>query len=161
MSTFKRLTQQGRTLVARDEKDNPVQALALEQPVSKKTWRKALKELTNDGADIHVVLMNLAKGVPIVHRFGGMESEPIIPSPEVMRAAAMDLHRIMHGKEVAETEVIKAEEEAAKAQQLAAYSTQELLAKLLADESARAQLRALLQTSEYAEFVSLPEGEKK
>jgi hypothetical protein len=161
MSAFKKLTQQGRTLVARDEKGSPVQALALDQPINKKTWRKALKELTNDGADIHVVLVNLSKGVPIVHRFGGLESEPIIPSPEVMRAAAMDLHRIMHGKEVAETEVIKAEEEAAKAQQLAAYSTQELLAKLLADESARVQLKQLLENENYAEFVPvLPEGDK-
>jgi hypothetical protein len=74
-----------------------------------------------------------------------------------MRAAAMDLHRIMHGKEVAETEVIKAEEEAVKAQQLAAYSTQELLAKLLADETARMHLKQLLANEEYAEFAPLLE----
>lgn len=141
--SFRRMVQQGSYVVLRDENNKPV-AKQLVISNDKKSWREALKKLTNNGEDVHVVLYNLARGTPIIHKLpDGRESEPVVPSPEVMRAAAMDLHRMMHGKEVAETEVIKAEEEAQKMQQLSAMSTRAILE----------ELKPLLEANEPAELI--------
>ena len=155
-----KLTRQGTALVLRDETGAPVRQATIKsvtgQP-TEETWRSALRKLTRDGVDLMEILFDLAKGQPIVRRLQlpdgtWVQSEPIIPSPEVMRASAMDLKRMLHGKEVAETEVIKAEESAQKMKQLAAYSDDELL-------------RMLKENKNYAEFLespapaALPEGE--
>lgn len=144
------MVQQGSFVVLRDEQNRPI-AKQLVVKTDNRTWREALKKLTNDGADIHEVLYNLAMGTPqVVKLEDGRESEPIVPSPEVRRAAAMDLHRIMHGKEVAETEVIKAEEEAHKMRALSAMSDHDILR----------ELKPLLQGNEFAQFTEGDESDE-
>lgn len=97
------------------------------------TWRKALGKLTNNGGDVHLVLINLMHGnayrPQVVDAAGnptGQVGELIVPTPEVRRAAAMNLHEMLHGKSVAETEVRAAEAEASKKLQLESMSDAEL-----------------------------------
>lgn len=93
-----------------------------------KTWRAQLRELTGNGQRLFQTLYNLSEGQPIVHRLpDGRTSEPIVPSPEVMRGAATDLLHMLHGKPVAQTEVTKAEEDAGRMLQVQAMSDEELL----------------------------------
>jgi hypothetical protein len=95
--------------------------------IKSETWRSAMRRLTKDGAELHQVLYNLAMGsVQVVELPDGRVSEPIIPSPEVRRAAAVDLLHMLHGKPVAQTEVVKAEQEAEDAKQYAALSDEQL-----------------------------------
>jgi phosphoribosylcarboxyaminoimidazole (NCAIR) mutase len=86
-----------------------------------------MRRLTNDGKDVMEVLYNLAMGSAVISQLpDGRVSEPIIPSPEVRRAAAVDLLHMLHGKPVAQTEVVKAEQEAEDVAQYAALSDDEL-----------------------------------
>lgn len=145
MSIFKKLVTQGPFASVRDE--NNVILKKVEMPPlatrNKRTWRASLKALTNDGEDLHVVLFNLAHGVPLVSRLpDGRECEPVIPSPEVRRAAAMDLLTLLHGKAVAQTEVMKAEIDAEEVARYAAMSADELF------EAARPLLHAEMKRKE-------------
>ena len=126
------LKKQGDVLVQRDN-EGKVVAKALSKvargvPIPLETWRKTLSRLTNGGEDILVALIDLAQGNPFVPPplSDGRQFEPIIPSPEVRRAALMNLHEMLRGKSVAETEVRAAEDEASKKLQLESLSTEQL-----------------------------------
>lgn len=131
------LSRQGNHLVARRE-DGTVKAHAVVQRAEKRpqTWRRALARLTNDGQDMLECLYSLMHGNAYTPRvYGadgkpvpGKECAPIIPTPEVRRAAAMNLHEMLRGKAVAETEVIASEREAEKKLQLESMSDAQLQA---------------------------------
>lgn len=126
---FKKLGVQGATAVVRDDRGKVVATAPLAERLdrSRDTWRSTLRKLTNNGEELFVVLYNLAQGAPYKASFEGKESEPIIPSPEVRRAAATDLLHMLHGKPVAQTEVVKSEVEAQEMQRYQAMSREELL----------------------------------
>ena len=132
VSVFKKLAVQGGVLVARDENErvvaaHPVPAEGKSIAQKKETWRTAMRRLTNDGLDQMTVLHNLSQGIAYkVTLPDGRESEPIIPTPEVRRAAAIDLLHMLHGKPVAQTEVVRAEQEAEDAAQYASFSDEQL-----------------------------------
>lgn len=151
---YKKTSRQGNNVVLREEKLTPsgvpvyvVKAHAKVQRADTRpeTWRRALSKLTNGGKDMQLVLLDLMNGnayTPRVFDRDGKElpnvrCEPIIPSAEVRRAAAMNLHEMLHGKAVAETEVISSEREAEKVKQLESMSD--------------AQLEAFIE-GEYLEF---------
>lgn len=129
------LKRQGAHLVAR-RADGTVKAHAIAQKADQRpqTWRRALSKLTNDGNDMLECLYSLMHGnayTPRVYdRFGKedltKECEVIIPTAEVRRQAAMNLHEMLRGKAVAETEVISSEREAEKAKQLESMSDEQL-----------------------------------
>lgn len=100
----------------------------LDQKERQKTWRAQLREMTDNGRPLFQLLYNLAEGLPIVHTLpDGRTSEPVVPSPEVMRGSAVDLLHMLHGKPVAQTEVTKAEEDAGRLMQVQAMSDEDLL----------------------------------
>jgi hypothetical protein len=129
------LKRQGAHLVAR-RADGTVKAHVRAQKTDQRpqTWRRALSKLTNEGNDMLECLYALMHGnayTPKVYdRFGKedltKECEVIIPTAEVRRAAAMNLHEMLRGKAVAETEVIASEREAEKAKQLESMSDAQL-----------------------------------
>lgn len=126
-------SKQGNVVVRRDS-EGQVVAAAVAPPLSahptkevRLTWRRALSKLTNGGVDNFLELINLRNGKPIsVEMPDGRMSEPIIPTPEVRRAAAMNLHEMLHGKAVAETEIKKSEEESEERARLQAMSDEQL-----------------------------------
>lgn len=129
------LSQEGNRLVVRDEfnqpvrgKDGSLMAVPLpKQNASADTWRRALARLTNNGQDLQEVLYNLAMGNAYAVKLpDGRESDPIIPSAEVRRASATTLHEWLHGKAVAQTEVLKAEKDSEDVQQYRALSDEQL-----------------------------------
>lgn len=121
-----KLSRQGDRVVARDENGKVVGSSIVTRDATKRTWRRLLKEMTHDGADVMTVLHNLAMGHAYTAVHDGKETEPIVPSPEVRRAAAMDLLTFLHGKPVAQTEVAKADEVAEEMVQYSAMSETEL-----------------------------------
>lgn len=147
--SLKFLFKQGRHLVTRAEDGSIVrnvdgtqqralaptrtEELAAAPRERKQTWRRNLARLTNNGADAHETLVRLMRGevhMPVgrdPHTGATLRGEPVTPSAEVMRAAAVNIHEMLHGKSVAETEVRAAEEEAEKRQQLEAMSEEELM----------------------------------
>jgi len=146
MSLKDLLIRQGRHLVERDENgriarnDDGSQRRALmplpreqREGSAEMTWRRNLKRLTNNGGDIHERLLRIARGEMLIPATAKdpvtgetFRGEPQQPTVETQRAALKDLHEMLHGKAVAETEVSKAEEEAEKQQQLEAMSDEEL-----------------------------------
>lgn len=145
------LKRQGNHLTLRTDK-GVIKAHATVQRADAKpeTWRRALSRLTAGGKDIHEVLIDLMHGngyTPKLFDKDGKEitdrqCEPIIPTAEVRRQAAMNLHEMLHGKAVAETEVRASEREAEKKLQLESMSDEQLQAyidgeyKLLSEETA-------------------------
>ena len=129
------ITRQGNTLVARDpegklivEKCGNVEVVRMrpltqsrrysrqtgdyEMKTTKRTLRQAFKDLSADGTDMYVNLYNLALGKPVVPQLpDGRLGEPMVPTPEVMRAATVNFIEFMDGKAVARTEVLAAERE--------------------------------------------------
>lgn len=133
---LKMLVREGNKLVARDENKNVVTekgkavAVVLPKPdAPQETWRKSIARLTRNGRDMQDVLYNLAMGNAYEVKLpDGRVSEPIIPTAEVRRACAVTLHEWLHGKAVAQTEVMAAEKEAEDVQQYRALSDAELAA---------------------------------
>lgn len=137
-------SRQGNHVVVRETKEvdgvprQVVKAHAVVQRADTRpeTWRKALSKLTNGGKDMQLVLIDLMHGnayTPRIYDANGKElphvrCEPIIPTPEVRRASAMNLHEMLHGKAVAETEVRTSEREAEKKLQLESMSEAQLQA---------------------------------
>ncbi len=78
----------------------------------RENWRGWLRRETQNGAEIHKILLDLARGNPrIVKLLDGRESV-IIPTPEVQARVAIHLDEMMHGKAVTQNEQQKAEREA-------------------------------------------------
>ena len=139
------LKRQGNNVVLREEaKPDPgaprwarvvVRAHAIVQKADSRpeTWRRALSKLTNGGKDMQVALINIMHGNAYRPQIVDLEGNPtgqvtdlIIPTAEVRRAAAMNLHEMLHGKAVVETEVRVAEAEASTRLQLESMSDAEL-----------------------------------
>lgn len=130
-----KFTQQGPHIVARNEdgsiarKSNGEQVRAVCPPntMNKETIRRAITRLTNGGEHLIVKMLNLSAGNVIpVRGLDGREHDPIIPTAEVQLAATKDLLDRAFGKAVAQTEVLKAEQEAEDMAQYAAMSDEQL-----------------------------------
>ena len=126
---LKLLERQSQRLVVRDAETKEVlSAVILPRDAARKTWRSFLKRLTNNGEDLFVVLHNIATGIPQEVTLTDGRVALKLPSFEVRRQAALDLLEFMHGKAVAQTEVVKAEEQTQELAQIEAMSVDELKA---------------------------------
>lgn len=123
------LTTQGGKVVERDEKGRVVNAVVVPSVPSLKNWRKFARELTDNGASLLVRLNDIAHGKPFrAVRDDGTESEWEVPALETQRAAAKDLFEFIHGKAVAQTEVLAAEKATEDVEQYKALSDEALAA---------------------------------
>lgn len=129
-------------LVLRDEtgrlvKTKPVEPFAtvIEMPKAK-NWRAAIRrQVGGDGSAIWETWFDLMQGKVFTPRHVDAdgtvhEGEPMVPSFEVRRAAARDLAEFAFGKPVAQTEIVKAEEESETMAQLNALSDDAIAAKM-------------------------------
>lgn len=127
--------QRGLTPSARDS------SLAAPNPDRKQdeqTWRRTLKRLTNDGKSLYERAFKIAMGeviVPSSHYTDPTtgerveyRGEPEVASLDLQARTIKDLHEMMHGKAVPETEVTAAEKEAEKQQALEAMTDEQLRA---------------------------------
>lgn len=135
MPLFKTITQQGGVLVQRDAEGKIVEKVKApiatvegrQSPDARRSFRNALYKMTDGGVDNLKKLIALRDGVPSsVTLPDGRVVPGETPTPEVQRAAAMNLHEMLHGKAVAATEVRKAEQEAEDMEQYRAMSDADL-----------------------------------
>jgi len=142
----------GKNLVLRDESGrivknhNGAQVATLEIPPNRKrTWRAAIRaSVGNDGEELWALWLKLARGQPVRPKFGDLETaDLLIPSFEVQRAAIRDLAEFAFGKPVAQTEVVKAEEQAEEMNQLEALSDAQLLERMRKTINSTAKLVAV------------------
>lgn len=124
------MKKEGPFAIIRD-KDGRVVHRQLDQKGPKKNWRQYARLMTNDGLDMFQKMVSIARGeafqTEIVLPTGEkMLSEPMIPPISVQKEAAKDVFEFLHGKAVAATEVVKAEEEARELERVRAMSDQEL-----------------------------------
>lgn len=125
-----KVTTHGAFVVLRDGQGNRL-ARAAAQETPRKSWRSLLRELTDNGVEQFTILRELSLGTALVTKLpNGQESEPVIPSAEVRRAAARDLLEFLHGKPVAQTEVAHAEAENRLLEQVQALTDAELEARV-------------------------------
>lgn len=85
---------------------------ALQSNLAPKSWRDSLrKRMTVE--KLHDILANFAEGKAWMATLpDGRTTAPILPSSTDALKAAMFLHEALHGKAVAQTEIVKAEQEA-------------------------------------------------
>lgn len=134
-----KITRQGNILVSRDENDKPVQKAVVSPKMKKKHLAQIIKEITTDNVDTALAMRDLAMGVPYIPVLpDGRRGEPVIPSPEVRRAAIVNLWEYSEGKPVAITEMT------------AAAIDQDLRAKYesMSDEDLEEAIRQLKQKEE-------------
>lgn len=129
------VTQQGPHLVKRDADGRVVASVVAPKPTvagaqspqSIRTFRNAVYKMTDGGLDNIKKLIALRDGLPTETDLpDGRRVQGETPTPEVQRAAAMNLHEMLHGKAVAATEVVKAEKEAEDLEQYRAMSDADL-----------------------------------
>lgn len=146
------LEKQGNRLVSRDAEGRIEKATSPVTVAKPKNWRKATRELTNNGLDLIQRLYDLAMGSP--HRAvleDGQYTEWEVPGLETQRAAAKDLLEFLHGKAVAQTEVLKAAKESEEVEKYQALS----------DDALKEFLKRVESGEEVdAEFAPLTEGEE-
>ena len=129
------IKRQGNHVVLRDDKGKVRAHALMSRAATPETWRRGLHKLTDGGRDMQLTLIDLMHGNVYQPRLpdGRLSSEIIIPTPEVRRAAAMNLHEMLHGKAVAETEVLASDREAEKKVQLESMTNEQLQAYVDAD----------------------------
>lgn len=123
--------------------------VVLNKPVN---WRKATRELTNNGLDLIKRLYDISQGAPYRAVLeDGKYTEWEVPTIETQRAAAKDLFEFLHGKAVAQTEVLKAAKESEEVEKYQALS----------DDALKEFLKRVESGEEVdAEFAELTEGEE-
>lgn len=155
MSLFKRFTEQNGVVVARDEKNNvvakasPLPTAPLAKNGKVESWRSQMRRVTNGGMDALLHIANVARGNPVrsVRPDTGEYTDWEVPTIAEQMDASKWLAEFMLGKAVAQTEVMRAEEEASDHAQYAAMSDEALA------EAARPWLERVEKKS-----PPLPEG---
>lgn len=131
MSLFKKttLSVQGGALVKRDVETGEVveQAKPLPGASLKKNMRAQLRQVTNGGLDQLATLHAISQGLPWRAELpDGQHTDWIVPTTAERMQAAQLLWEYQHGKAVAQTEVLKAEQEADDLAQYRAYTDEQL-----------------------------------
>ncbi len=99
-------------------------------------WRDWLRKNTSNGAEIHQILLSLARGQPKRVKLLDGKTTVIVPTAEVRARVAIHLDEMLHGKAVTQNEQTRAEREAG-----ALRAVQALSDAVLADRAAAALLR--------------------
>ncbi len=130
MSLFKKVAKQGEVLVERDASNTitrraPAPTADMPKIVN---WRRQARALTDNGLDMLRGMINIANGVPVISTLeDGSHTEPMAPTVMERLTAQKSVWELIHGKAVAQTEVMKAEKEAEDTAQYAALSDEALM----------------------------------
>lgn len=108
----------------------------------RKNWKHYARLRSNDGADMLDIIERIARGeamqtevtLPTGEK---VLSEPQVPNVSTMLEAAKSYFEFVHGKAVAATEVVKAEEEAEAMARLKSMSDEELERLVRVEEEAQ------------------------
>lgn len=100
-------------------------------------WRAWMRRNTRNGAEIHEILLEIARGnAKTVTLLDGKQAV-VVPTPEVRARVAIHLDEMLHGKAVTQNEQQRAEREAG-----ALAAVQALSDEVLAERASAALLRA-------------------
>lgn len=128
------MKKEGAFAVIRDSQGRIVHK-QLDQGRPKHNWRHYARLQTNNGMDMFEALVRIARGEALQTSIKlptgeTVMSEPQVPPAAVQMQAAKEVFELIHGKAVAATEVIKAEEESQQLERIRSLSDRELLALL-------------------------------
>lgn len=131
MSLFRRttLTVQGGTLVKRDADTGDVVSKAAPVPGAalKHNARAMLRKVTDGGMDQLATLHAISQGLPWRAELpDGQHTDWIVPTTAERLQASQTLWEYLHGKAVAQTEVLKAVQESEDVAQYQAMSDEQL-----------------------------------
>lgn len=125
--TIAKLVDQNGISVARNAQGQPI--AHSNNPKRKLAWREVLGKLTGNGTDLLAKMHAIANGeifTPVGTDRDGREFQPMVPTIEQQLHAQQMLWEYLHGKAVAQTEVVKASEAADELERLKALSDDEL-----------------------------------
>ncbi len=122
----------------------------------RENWRRWLRKETQDGQEIHLILLALARGQPRTVTLLDGREHIIVPTAEVSARCAIHLDEMLNGKAVTQNEQQKAEREASHMAAVAAMSDEELERKYL---EARAEKDRMLVRGEPLEDAQLVSSE--
>lgn len=106
-------------------------------------WRAFLRKQTRNGAEIHEILLSLARGKPTEVKLKDGRETLIIPDANVIAKCAIHLDEMLHGKAVSQNEQQRAEREASAMEAVRALSDADLEARVLAALERKATARNL------------------
>ncbi len=89
-------------------------------------WRKWLRDATNNGSEIHEILLEIARGNPKIVKMSDGKLGIIVPTAADRARVAIHLDEQLHGKAVTQNEQQRAEREASALQAVQALSDAEL-----------------------------------
>ena len=122
-------------------------------------WRGWLRRNTEEGTEIHKILLSLARGeARVIKRPDGAELT-LVPTPEVSARCAIHLDEMLHGKAVTQNEQQAAEREASALQAVRALSYEELArraSQALARGTAESDAELISSGSEALEIYNAP-----
>ncbi len=120
-----------------------------------RSWRHYLRDQTRNGAEVHDILLALARGeARKVTLLDGRE-QIIVPTAEVQARVAIHLDEMLHGKAVTQNEQQRAEREAGALAAVQALSYEEL-----AQRAAQALQRGTAESDAVLDWPSMAwEGE--
>ncbi len=113
-------------------------------------WRHWLRTKTNNGSELHEILLELARGKPKTVELLDGRQTVIIPTAETMARCAIHLDEMLHGKAVTQNEQQRAEREAG-----AMAAVQALSDEVLADRVSKALAARGVIDAEYFEAVPM------
>ncbi len=114
-------------------------------------WREWMRKNTRNGAEIHEILLALARGTPKRVKLLDGKTTVIVPTAEVRARVAIHLDEMLHGKAIGQNLQQRAEREAGA---LAAVQA-------LSDEALADRARAALLRASQPEENALPPGESE
>ncbi len=117
-------------------------------------WRDWMRKHTKNGAEIHEILLEIARGVPKVVTLLDGKQTTIVPTADVRARVAIHLDEMLHGKAVTQNEQQRAEREASALQAVQAMSDE-----VLADRARAVLLRisgGILEEGQIVEDAKVP-----
>ncbi len=110
-------------------------------------WRVYLRKNTRNGAEIHEIILDLARGKPRKVTLNDGRETLITPTAADSLRAAIHLDEMMHGKAVTQNEQQRAEREASALEAVRALSDSDLEARVAAVFERKALERTLTEGS--------------
>lgn len=120
----------------------------------RENWRGWLRQQTQNGQEIHLILLALARGQPRTVTLLDGRTEIIVPTDEVRARCAVHLDEMLNGKAVTQNEQQKAEREASHMAAVHAMSDEELERQYLESRKRKELERGV----EIEDAVLLPAG---
>jgi len=150
LSEMAEIKKQGNHLVARDASGRVLGKIT-DAKMSRESWRRLLRKVTNNMEDQWSKLLSISRGEPFTVKLpDGRQSEPVVPSIDAQMHASVELLHMVYGRPVPQTDVVQAEEASQEVERVQALTDAELdneIRKYIAEQKAKGKYNEIIDSS--------------